>query len=82
MISAMLILVAIGTIVIVTDYWIDRIVTRKRVAENQRAWNEYSKGMTYEEKCEIYFEWCTLRKIENGWSYYYFPSIGKVTQNG
>ena len=54
MISVMLILVAIGTIVVVADDWIDRIVTRKRVAENQRAWNEYSKGMTKEEKLSVY----------------------------
>ena len=75
MISAMLILVATGTIVVVTDYWIDRIVTRKRVAENQRAWDEYSKGMTKEEKLSVYSTWCELRRAENGWEHYYFPRM-------
>lgn len=75
MISVMLILVAIGTIVVVTDDWIDRIVTRKRVAENQRAWDEYSKGMTKEEKRSVYSTWCELRRVENGWKHYYFPRM-------
>jgi len=75
MFRVMLILVAIGIIVVVTDCWIDRIVTRKRVAKNQRAWNEYSKGMTKEEKISVYLTWCELRRLENGWEHYYFPRM-------
>ena len=71
----MLGLLAVTIVIFVVGNLIDRKITRKRLEENQRLWDEYSKGMTYEEKCEVYFEWCTLRKIESGWSYFYFPRL-------
>lgn len=54
---------------------VDRIVTNKRIDENQKAWNEYSKGMTFDEKNQCYLEWCERRKTEKNWGYYYFPRM-------
>ena len=54
-------------------FFIDRTITEKRIQENQKEWDEYSKGMTDDEKADCYFNWCEQRKIEKGWRFYYFP---------
>ena len=53
----------------------DRIITSKRLKDNQKAWDEYSKGMTFNEKLNVYNDWCKKRKLEKGWKYFYFPRI-------
>lgn len=55
-------------------YWIfDRIITTKRLKENQIAWDEYSRNMNKSEKDACYLEWCNERKMQMGWSFFYFP---------
>ena len=54
---------------------IDKIITTKRLKLNQTAWYEYSKNMTYWEKYNCYLEWCTRRKEENNWRFYYLPRL-------
>ena len=57
------------------DAVVDKIITTKRLKLNQTAWDEYSKNMTYWEKYNCYLEWCTRRKAENNWRFYYFPRL-------
>lgn len=54
---------------------IDKIITNKRLNENQREWEKYSEGMTDTEKRECFSDWLTMRKLEKGWSFYYIPKI-------
>ena len=54
---------------------LDRYKTRTRLAQNQRAWDEYSKGMTDSEKWDSYEWFCEEQKAKNGWEFYYFPKM-------
>lgn len=63
----------IGLLYLIIYIVIDNLITRKRVKQNQIAWDKYSKNMTYWEKQDCYLDWCTRRKLENGWRFYYFP---------
>lgn len=51
----------------------DKIITEKRLKENQIAWDEYSKNMSKSEKDDCYLEWYNERKMQMGWSNFYFP---------
>ena len=62
-------------LLIVTILLVDKIVTIKRLEENQIAWDEYSKDMTFDEKNQCYLEWCERRKAEKHWEHYYFPRM-------
>lgn len=63
----------IGLLYLIIYIVIDNLITRKRVKQNQIAWDKYSKNMTYREKQDCYLDWCIQRKAENGWRFYYFP---------
>ena len=67
--------IVIGFLFLLIYFVIDKIITTKRLKLNQTAWDEYSKNMTYFEKCNCYIEWCTRRKTENNWGFYYFPRL-------
>lgn len=51
----------------------DKIITTKRLKENQIAWDEYSRNMSKSEKDACYLKWCNERKMQMGWSFFYFP---------
>ena len=51
----------------------DRHITQTRLEQNQKAWNEYSKGMTDNEKRDCYLLFCEEQRAKNGWQFYYFP---------
>ena len=51
----------------------DKIITAKRLKENQIAWDEYSRNMSKSEKDACYLEWCNERKRQMGWRFFYFP---------
>lgn len=53
----------------------DRCKTRTRLDQNQKAWDEYSKGMTDSEKWDSYELFCEEQKTKNGWEFYYFPKM-------
>lgn len=55
----------------------DRYITQIRLKQNQKAWDEYSKGMSFSEKLDSYEQFCEEQKVKNGWNYYYFPKIQK-----
>lgn len=54
---------------------ISHIITLKRVNENQKAWNEYSKDMSDNEKMDCFYDWLSARKVEKGWKHYYIPKM-------
>lgn len=54
---------------------IDDIITWKRLAINQREWEEYSRGMDYFEKAEKYLQWCKGNMIKHGWKHKYYPRL-------
>lgn len=65
---------SLGGILFLTLYLIaDKIITEKRLKENQISWDEYSKNMSKSEKDACYLKWCNERKMQMGWSYFYFP---------
>lgn len=53
----------------------DRHITQTRIEQNQKAWNEYSKGMTDNKKWDCYLLFCEEQKVRNGWRFYYFPKM-------
>lgn len=71
--SVLAVLLSCGAIYICGYFMVDRIITTKRIKENQKAWEEFSKGMTEYEKMDCHIEWCERRKMEKGWRFYYFP---------
>ena len=75
MIYVCICVIIIGFLYLLIDAVVDKIITTKRLKLNQKAWDEYSKNMTYFEKRNCYVEWCTRRKIENNWEFYYFPRL-------
>lgn len=54
---------------------IDVVITWHRCRTNQKAWDEYSKNMSFKQKLDCYFEWCEEQKRENGWNLYYYPKM-------
>lgn len=74
-------LIMYGTMIIVALLYIliwhmwDRRITQTRLEQNQKAWNEYSKGMTDNEKWDCYLFFCEGQRSKNGWQFYYFPKM-------
>jgi len=73
--DAALIMLLIATIFLLVYFIVDRVITTSRLRDNQKAWDEYSEGMTLNEKFNVYNEWCRRRKIEKHWEYFYFPRM-------
>ena len=73
--GAVMIIGLIGTTFLWVHFIVDRIITTIRLRDNQKAWDEYSKGMTLNEKINVYDEWCRRRKIEKHWKFFYFPRM-------
>lgn len=71
----MILEIVAGTSFMLAFLTVDKVITNKRMKENQASWDEYSKNMTFEEKMGCYLDWCEQRKLEKGWDYYYFPKM-------
>lgn len=71
----LIIILAAGLLFLAIWLISDRIITNKRIAENQKAWNEYSKGMTEDEKLDCFADFLWERRIEKGWAFFYIPKI-------
>lgn len=54
---------------------IDKVITNKRLKQNQKEWDEYSKNMTDDEKLREYLPFCFSQKAKYGWGYYYLPKM-------
>lgn len=59
-------------------YFVDRIVTNKRLKENQSAWDNYCKDMTYYERLDCFKDWLSQRQCEKGWRFKYIPYMNHV----
>ena len=71
-----MIYIFIGCILYMAVFFIaDRIITLRRLAESQRAWDEYSKGMSPDEKSDRYLDFCEKQKRAKGWKFCYYPRI-------
>ena len=55
----------------------DRIITVKRLEQNQREWDEFSKDMTDREKLQEYLPFVYSQRAKYGWGYYYLPKMRK-----
>lgn len=53
----------------------DKYITQTRLEQNQKAWDEYSNGMTDNEKWGCYELFCEEQRVKNGWRFYYFPRM-------
>ena len=78
MIYLMLIEILIAAVFLLTLYFADRIITGKRLRENQSAWDNYCKDMTFSERLECFDDWVLQRKYEEGWGFYYIPLMNHV----
>lgn len=65
----------IGILYLGIWFLVDLLITNKRVEENQKAWNEYSKNMTDDEKFECFIDFLRKRQLEKGWSHLYIPRM-------
>ena len=59
----------------------DRTITIKRIEQNQREWDEFSKDMTDREKFNEYVPFIESQRIKYGWSYYYLPKMKLKGEN-
>lgn len=75
MINGLIIITTTLVAIPIIYYFVDRIVTNKRIKENQIAWDNFSKNMTYDEKIKYYLKWCNEQKWKKGWHHYYFPRL-------
>lgn len=67
----------IFTIIFISGFYlVDLYLTRKRVAKNQKEWDEYSKGMTDQEKMDCFIEFLYRQKAKYNWNDIYIPWIG------
>lgn len=60
---------------------VDTVLTHKRLKENQNAWDEYSKDMTWQEREEQYLRWVQRRRIQKRWNRWYFPISQHIKPN-
>lgn len=51
---------------------------RRKLRENQEAWDNYCKNMTYKERSRCFLEWCEQRKRETGNYFYWFPKENHI----
>lgn len=78
MIYIMLFEILIGVIYLLLFCFVDRIVTNKRLKENQSEWDNYCKDMTYSERLDCFTDWLLQRQCEKGWRFKYIPYINHV----
>lgn len=50
----------------------------QKIKENQKAWDDYCKSMTYKERRPNYLKWCEQRKISTGNHFYWFPQENHI----
>ena len=50
----------------------------QKIKENQKAWDDYCKNMTYKERRLNYLKWCEQRKISTGNHFYWFPQENHI----
>lgn len=56
------------------NFWLKR----RKLKENQEAWDNYCKNMTYKERSRCFLEWCEQRKRKTGNYFYWFPQENHI----
>lgn len=56
------------------NFWLKR----RKLKENQDAWDNYCKNMTYKERNRCFLEWCEQRKRKTGNYFYWFPQENHI----
>ena len=56
----------------------DDVITRKRLSQNQKEWDEYCKDMTLNERGDCFIDWCKEQKVKNGWRLLYIPNMCNI----
>lgn len=51
---------------------------KQKLKENQEAWDNYCKNMTYRERSRCFLEWCEQRKKLTGNYFYWFPQQNHI----
>lgn len=51
---------------------------KRKLKENQEAWDNYCKNMTYKERSRCFLEWCEQRKRKTGNYFYWFPQENRI----
>lgn len=51
---------------------------KRKLKENQEAWDNYCKNMTYQERSRCFLEWSEQRKKLTGNYFYWFPQENHV----
>ena len=51
---------------------------QKILQEIQEAWNEYCKDMSYNERYEVFFEWCDAYRVDHDLCTTYYPNMNAM----
>ena len=78
MIYLMIIEILIAAVFLLASYFADRIITGKRLRENQVAWDNYCKDMTFSERLDCFADWILQRQCETGWKHKYIPYMNHI----
>lgn len=54
---------------------VDNVTTSRKLKRNQKLWNEYSKGMTQDEKLEVFCDWIKENQRKHGDKFMYIPKM-------
>lgn len=78
MIYLMLIEILIAAVFLLASYFADRIITGKRLRENQSSWDNYCKDMTFSERIDCFADWILQRQYGMGWKHKYIPYMNHI----
>lgn len=80
MISEIATMLSLTSIAISAYLLIDGYITNKRLKQNQKEWNEYSKDMSVDEMYAVFGNWIKQNQIKHGWKYMYIPSMFDIPE--
>ena len=75
MLTAIVVEVFVGLIFLGIWFLVDKHTTTKNLRINQKEWEEYSKGMTYSQKSEVFVDWLKDNQKKHGWKFLYIPRM-------
>lgn len=70
-----LIMLALATISIAISFAIEGVRTTYYLRKNQKAWDEYAKGLDFEQRLNIFPEWLEEQRRINNTDFYYIPRM-------
>lgn len=76
--NAYVIAITILVFVFLVGWVIENVRFNRNMTQNQKAWDEYSKNLTRDERWQAYNSWCKEQRARNNWNCYYFPDIDNM----